>query len=163
MTDTKFNPEDMPILDLDMSGTSLYEASSYLDTPEIMAAYIAESMKSGDSAFIHAVGQVAKAKGVNNLALEAGLNRESLYKLLKGGAKTRYETIRKLMAAIGLELTVRPIATPVATKGALNQATDNVAAKPSAAKALKEKPPARSATDITKKRRTSSKEPTATA
>lgn len=163
MTDTTFNPEDMPILDLGTSGTSRYEASSFLDTPEMMAAYIAESMKAGDTAFIHALGEVAKAKGVNKVALEAGLTRESLYKLLRGGAKTRFETIRKLMTAIVLELTVRPIATPVATKDGLNQTTDNIAAKPAAENALKEKPPARSATDITKKHRTSSKEPTATA
>ncbi|VVN32094.1 hypothetical protein PS662_04935 [Pseudomonas fluorescens] len=117
MTNNRFDPEDMPILGLDTSGTSLYEASSFLDNPEIMAAYISESMKFGDAAFIHALGEVAKAKGMNRVALEAGLNRESLYKLLKGGSKTRFETIRKLMTAIGLELTVRPIAPPAAAPG----------------------------------------------
>lgn len=78
----------------------------------MMAAYIAESMKAGDTALVHALGEVAKAIGVNKVAQEAGVNRESLYKVLKGGTKTRFETIRKLMTAIGLELTVRPIATP---------------------------------------------------
>jgi len=44
------------------------------------------------------------------VAEAAGVNRESLYKTLKGGSKTRYETIQKLMLALGVELTVQPIA-----------------------------------------------------
>jgi probable addiction module antidote protein len=53
---------------------------------------------------------VAKAQGVNKVAEAAGVNRESLYKTLKGGSKTRYETVQKLMLALGVELTVQPIA-----------------------------------------------------
>jgi probable addiction module antidote protein len=114
MRETTFDPEDMPILDLDISGTNRHEASRFLDNPEIMAAYIAQSMQAGDMALVHALGEVAKAIGVNKVAQEAGVNRESLYKVLKGGTKTRFETIRKLMTAIGLELTVRPIEAPAA-------------------------------------------------
>lgn len=111
MSDTKFNPEDMPILSLNASGTTRYEASRFLDSPEAIAAYLAESMKAGDTeGLIHALAEVAKAKGVNKVAKDAGVNRESLYKVLKAGAKTRFETIRKLMTAIGVELTVQPIA-----------------------------------------------------
>jgi probable addiction module antidote protein len=114
MRETTFDPEEMPILDLDISGTNRHEASRFLDNPEIMAAYIAQSMQAGDMALVHALGEVAKAIGVNKVAQEAGVNRESLYKVLKGGTKTRFETIRKLMTAIGLELTVRPIEAPAA-------------------------------------------------
>jgi predicted transcriptional regulator len=69
---------------------------------------------------------------------DAGVNRESLYKVLKSGAKTRFETIKKLMTAIGVELTVQPIA----TLAAASKATAPKARKPSVAAA---KPTAKSA------------------
>ncbi|WP_084322856.1 addiction module antidote protein [Pseudomonas migulae] len=134
MSETTFNPEDMPILNLDTSGTSRHEASRFLDSPEIMAAYIAESMKAGDTALVHALGEVAKAIGVNKVAQQAGVNRESLYKVLKGGTKTRFETIRKLMTAIGLELTVRPVATPAAAPSKPRPAPGKSAARPTTGK-----------------------------
>jgi hypothetical protein len=60
----KFNPEEMPILSLDTTGTTHYEASRFLDSPEAMAAYLAESLKTGDTeGLIHALAEVAKAKG----------------------------------------------------------------------------------------------------
>ena len=134
MSETTFNPEDMPILNLDTSGTSRHEASRFLDSPEVMAAYIAESMKAGDTALVHALSEVAKAIGVNKVAQEAGVNRESLYKVLKGGTKTRFETIRKLMTAIGLELTVRPIAAPAAAPSKPRPAPGKSATRPTAGK-----------------------------
>ena len=48
MSESKFNPEDMPILDLDTTGTSVYEASRFLDSPQVISAYLAQSMKSQD-------------------------------------------------------------------------------------------------------------------
>ena len=123
MSESTFKPEDMPILDLDTSGTSVYEASRFLDSPEVISAYLAQSMKAQDpQIFMKALAEVAKAQGVNKVAEAAGVNRESLYKTLKGGSKTRYETIHKLMLALGVELTVQPIA--------INQATKAVAGKP---------------------------------
>ncbi|AZF33021.1 Addiction module antidote protein [Pseudomonas sp. R4-35-07] len=111
MSKSKFKPEDMPILDLDTSGTRVYEASRFLDNPQAISAYLAQSMKSQDPhVFMKALAEVAKAQGVNKVAEAAGVNRESLYKTLKGGSKTRYETIQKLMVALGVELTVQPIA-----------------------------------------------------
>ncbi|AKV09293.1 transcriptional regulator [Pseudomonas fluorescens NCIMB 11764] len=134
MSETTFNPEDMPILNLDTSGTSRHEASRFLDSPEVMAAYIAESMKAGDTALVHALSEVAKAIGVNKVAQEAGVNRESLYKVLKGGTKMRFETIRKLMTAIGLELTVRPVAAPAAAPSKPRPVPGKSAARPAAGK-----------------------------
>lgn len=135
----KFNPEDMPVLSLNTTGTTRYEASRFLDSPEAIAAYLAESMKANDTeSLIHALAEVAKAKGVNKVAKDAGVNRESLYKVLKSGAKTRFETIRKLMTAIGVELTVQPIA----TLAAASKANAPRAGKPPVAAA---KPTAKSA------------------
>ncbi|MFB3305258.1 addiction module antidote protein [Pseudomonas sp. AMR01] len=89
----------------------VYEASRFLDSPEVISAYLAQSMKSQDPQILmKALAEVAKAQGVNKVAEAAGVNRESLYKTLKGGSKTRYETIQKLMLALGVELTVQPIA-----------------------------------------------------
>ena len=119
MSESKFKPEDMPILDLDTSGTSIYEASRFLDSPETISAYLAQSMKSQDpQVLMKALAEVAKAQGVNKVAESAGVNRESLYKTLKGGSKTRYETIQKLMLALGVELTVQPIAAVAVKKTA---------------------------------------------
>jgi len=119
MSESKFKPEDMPILDLDTSGTSVYEASRFLDSPETISAYLAQSMKSQDpQVLMKALAEVAKAQGVNKVAESAGVNRESLCKTLKGGSKTRYETIQKLMLALGVELTVQPIAAVAVKKAA---------------------------------------------
>ncbi|AEV62265.1 addiction module antidote protein [Pseudomonas ogarae] len=139
----KFNPEDMPVLSLNTTGTTRYEASRFLDSPEAIAAYLAESMKANDTeSLIHALSEVAKAKGVNKVAKDAGVNRESLYKVLKSGAKTRFETIRKLMTAIGVELTVQPIATlAVASKAAAPRAgKPSVATTKPTAKSAAKKP-----------------------
>ena len=111
MSESKFKPEDMPILDLDTSGTSVYEASRFLDSPETISAYLAHSMASQDpQVLMKALAEVVKAQGVNKVAEAAGVNRESLYKTLKGGSKTRYETVQKLMLALGVEPTVQPLA-----------------------------------------------------
>lgn len=62
MRKSKFNRKNMPILELDTSSTSLYEASHYLDSPKMTAAYVAESTKHKEEALAHALREVAKAK-----------------------------------------------------------------------------------------------------
>lgn len=120
MSKSTFKPEDMPILELDTSGTSAYEASRFLDSPQTISAYLAQSMVCHDpQVLMKALAEVAKAQGVNKVAEAAGVNRESLYKTLKGGSKTRYETVQKLMLALGVELTVRPITATTAKKTAV--------------------------------------------
>ncbi|RMO54045.1 hypothetical protein ALQ29_01942 [Pseudomonas marginalis pv. marginalis] len=74
MNESKFKPEDMPILNLDTSGTSVYEASRFLDSPETISAYIAQSMMAQDpQVLMKALAEVAKAQGVNNVAEAAGV------------------------------------------------------------------------------------------
>ena len=68
MKKTIFNPESMPILNLDTSGTSRYEPSNFLDSPEIKAVYIAESMKAGDTTLAHALDEVAKSVADDSLS-----------------------------------------------------------------------------------------------
>lgn len=106
---SSFRPEDMPVLKLDTSRTTRYEASRYLDSTETISAYLASSLESDDPQdFLRALAEVAKVRGINNLAREAGLNRESLYKALRPDAKPRYETIWKLIHALGVGLTIKP-------------------------------------------------------
>ncbi len=104
----KHSTKEMPILNLNLGNTSRFEASRFLDTPETIRAFLAESMKANDpEVLMQAVAEVAKAKGVNKLAQDAGVNRESLYKALKGGTHTRYDTVMRLLLAVGVELTVK--------------------------------------------------------
>ena len=90
--------------DLDLS---LFDASDYLDNEEIIAEYLTAALEDPDlDAFLVAVRDVAKARGIANIAERAGLGRESLYKTLKPGAQPRFDTIRRLLAALGVKLYV---------------------------------------------------------
>jgi probable addiction module antidote protein len=78
-----------------------------LRTPEEMAAYLDVCIEesNGDSAFIaKALGDIARAKGMSQVARDAGLSRESLYKALSGERSPTFDTILKVMEALGLKL-----------------------------------------------------------
>jgi probable addiction module antidote protein len=84
-----------------------FDASEYLDNEEVIAEYLAIALKDPDpDMFLQAVANVAKARGITKVAKASGLGRESLYKALTPGAKIRYETVRKLLASLGMHLTV---------------------------------------------------------
>ena len=84
-----------------------FDASDYLDNEEIIAEYLAVALGNSDpDVFLAAVRDVAKARGIASVAADAGLGRESLYKALKPGAKPRFETVRRLLAALGVKLDV---------------------------------------------------------
>ena len=84
-----------------------FDASEYLDDEEVVAEYLTAALEDPNpEAFLLAVANVAKARGIAKIAQDSGLGRESLYKALAPGAKPRYETVRKLMDALGVKLTV---------------------------------------------------------
>jgi len=90
-----------------------YDVADHLRTPEEMAAYleacIAES--DGDASFVaQALGNIARAKGMSEVARATGLGRESLYKALSGDGNPQFDTILKVAKALGLEISVRPAA-----------------------------------------------------
>jgi len=88
-----------------------FDASDYLDDDEVMAEYLAACLEDPDpDVFLSALADVAKAKGMAQVAKAAGLGRESLYKALAPGAHPRHETIRKVVAALGLKITIAPAA-----------------------------------------------------
>jgi probable addiction module antidote protein len=80
-------------------------------TPEEMAAYLEVSMEEagGDAAFVaKALGDIARAKGISQVARNAGLSRESLYKALSGDRTPGFDTILKVTRALGIELHAVP-------------------------------------------------------
>jgi probable addiction module antidote protein len=84
-----------------------FDASDYLDNEEVIAEYLTAALEDPHpEAFLLAVANVAKARGMAKVAKDSGLGRESLYKALAPGAKPRYETVRKLMDALGVKLMV---------------------------------------------------------
>ena len=84
-----------------------YDVSEHLRTPEEMAAYLEACLEeaNGDAAFIaKALGDIARAKGMTQVAKDAGLSRESLYRALSGERNPGFDTVLKVVAALGLKL-----------------------------------------------------------
>ena len=87
--------------------TTKYDVADHLRTPSEMAAYLEASIDeaNGDAALIaKALGDIARAKGMSQVARDAGLSRESLYKALSGERSPDFDTILKVMGALGLRL-----------------------------------------------------------
>lgn len=87
--------------------TTRYDVAEHLRTPEEMAAYLEACLEeaNGDAAFIaKALGDIARAKGMTQVARDAGLSRESLYKALSGERTPGFDTILKVVGALGLKL-----------------------------------------------------------
>lgn len=86
-----------------------FNAAEYLDNEEVIAEYLAAALEDPDpEVFMMAVSNVARARGIAKIARDSGLGRESLYKALAPGAKPRFETVRKLVDALGVRWTVAP-------------------------------------------------------
>ncbi len=87
--------------------TTKYDVAEHLRTTEEMAAYLEACLEeaNGDAAFIaKALGDIARAKGMTQVARDAGLSRESLYKALSGERSPGFDTIIKVIDALGLKL-----------------------------------------------------------
>ena len=94
-----------------MSKTTKFDVAEYLDSPEMIAAYIEAAMEEGDPAFIaRAIGDVARAIGMSQIAAKAGLSREALYKGLTENGNPTLSTLSKVFETMGLRLSVQPIA-----------------------------------------------------
>jgi probable addiction module antidote protein len=96
--------------------TTPYDVAEHLRTPEEMAAYLEASIEeaNGDAAFIaKALGDIARAKGMTQVAHDSVLSRESLYKALSGERSPTFDTILKVMGALGLKLNVETVAIPL--------------------------------------------------
>ena len=95
-----------------MAKTTRFDAAGYLDSEERQVAYITAALESGDADFVRdALGVVAKARGMGEIAKSAGLNRESLYKALGETGNPEFGTVMRIVRALGLTLAARPAAT----------------------------------------------------
>lgn len=100
-----------------MVATTRFDAAEYLDTAERQAAYITAALETGDLAFVRdAIGIVARARGMGEIAKTADLNRESLYKALGEAGNPELGTVLRVLQALGLTLTAHPIEAKRKTK-----------------------------------------------
>ncbi len=98
--------------------TTRYDVAEHLQTPEEMAAYLEASLEEadGDGAFVaKALGDIARAHGMTQIARDAGLSHESLYKALSGDRSPGFDTILKVIKALGLRLHAQPDTAPPLT------------------------------------------------
>ena len=87
-----------------------FDAADYLADEETIAEYLTAALEDPNpDLFLIAVRDVARARGMTQLAKDTGLGREGLYKALTPGAKPRYDTVMKIMHALGVKLTAAPI------------------------------------------------------
>lgn len=84
-----------------------FEVVDYLKTEENIAGYLTAVLENGDPAlFVAAIGDIARAKGMTDIAKKSGVTRESLYRALKIEARPRFETVTRVIHALGMKLTV---------------------------------------------------------
>lgn len=84
-----------------------FDIAEYLDNKEIVAEYLSQILADGDmDELLEALGNIAKAKGMSQIASETGLGRESLYKIFHKGTKPRFDTIIKVMQSFGVKIQV---------------------------------------------------------
>jgi probable addiction module antidote protein len=89
--------------------TQSFDPAEYLDTPEAMAAYMTDALETGDPAFVaDALGVIARARGMTEVAREAGVSRESLYRALSADGNPEFGTVMRVAQALGLRLAVTP-------------------------------------------------------
>lgn len=88
----------------------VFDMAETLKTEEDMQIYLKMVMEEDDPAELaHALGVIAKARGMTQIAKDAGIGRESLYKALRPNANPRYETISRVLNALGMKLVAVPI------------------------------------------------------
>ena len=93
--------------------TAPWDPAEHLETDDEMAAYLEAALEEGDAALIASVlGDIARVKGMTQIARKTGLGQESLYKALSPDGNTEFSTILKVVEAVGLKLHATPIVSP---------------------------------------------------
>ena len=88
-----------------MTKLTKFDVSQYLDSKEMIAEYLSQVLQDGDmNELLEAIGNIAKAKGMSQIAKDTGLGRESLYKTFSADSKPRFETIMKVLDSFGIKL-----------------------------------------------------------
>jgi probable addiction module antidote protein len=87
--------------------TRPYDSAEYLESEEAIRAYMADALETNDPAFIaKAIGTIARARGMSQIAKKAGLSRESLYKALSDEGNPQFGTVIRVMHALGLKFSI---------------------------------------------------------
>jgi probable addiction module antidote protein len=87
-----------------------FDAAEYLDDEQAIAAYLTAVLEENDPALLAAaLGDVARARGMTEIAKASGLTREALYRALRADAKPRFDTVSRVCAALGVKLVAQPI------------------------------------------------------
>ena len=87
------------------SELNTFDVAKYLDSKEVVAEYLSQILEDGDmDELLSAIGDIARAKGMTQIAKDTGLGRESLYKTFHVGAKPKFDTIVKVLNSFGIRL-----------------------------------------------------------
>lgn len=93
-----------------ISELSDFDAAEYLNSDADIAHYLTAILEEDDAALLAAaLGDIARARGMAQVASDAGIAREALYKALRPGSSPRFETIKRVCAALGVRLVAQPI------------------------------------------------------
>lgn len=88
-----------------MNKLTTFDITQYLDNKEMIAEYLSQVLEDGDmDELLEAIGNIAKAKGMSQIAADTGLGRESLYKTFQSGSKPRFETVMKVLHSLGVNI-----------------------------------------------------------
>jgi probable addiction module antidote protein len=89
---------------------SRFDAAEYLDSEKARVEYLRAALETEDKAFIlDAIGVIARAEGMTQVAAKAGVGRESLYKTLRADSNPEFETIMRVLHALGVRLSAEPV------------------------------------------------------
>ena len=95
---------------ISVAGLPEFDATEYLYSEEAIAEYLTAMIDGGDPAMLAAaLGDIARARGMSEIAKASGLTREALYKALRPNAQPRFETISRVCAALGVKLVAQPV------------------------------------------------------
>ncbi len=89
--------------------TKPFDPAEYLESDEAIAVYMTDALETGDASFVaDALGVIARAKGMSEVARTAGMSRESLYRALSADGNPEFATVLRVVQALGLQLTAVP-------------------------------------------------------
>lgn len=92
-----------------------FDAATYLDSETAIAVYLTDILTENNPALLaSALGDIARARGMTEIAKASGITREALYKALRPNASPRFETISRVCSALGVKLVVQAIQPPTA-------------------------------------------------
>lgn len=91
-----------------------FDATEYLSNEEEVAAYLTTVLEENDPALLAAaLGDIARSRGMTQVAKDSGITREALYKALRPGSEPRFDTINRVCAALGVHLVTQPVHTRI--------------------------------------------------